>query len=227
MREVGLKEVIISEWMDVAMLVNFALDSGVEGDSEGSLLSRAALILLYAMLDAELGIVAQWRMAEDVRRFEEPEVNFLNEVAVGIGHDGEIEVEEDRQSFKQRIIAIPRILARRVEGRDIEVNLGQLWGEQLLRGHELRNRLIHTPVGNPIERVTLTELLTAAKAVKSYFTELTSVSPEVFKAHAAIIDAFGLPSDADVERNLDSVRRLRQESGFQGYIPFPVPSIPE
>jgi|SRR5579859_3972754 len=227
MRDVGMAEVILGEWMDAAMLVSFALDSGVEGDSEGSMLSRAALILLYAMLDAELGIVAQWRIAENPRRFEEPEINFLNEVAVGIGHDGEIKMEEDRQSFKQRIVAIPRILARRVEGREVVVNLGQQWGEQLMKGHELRNRLIHMPIGEPVERVSLIELLTAAKAVKAYFSELVAVSPQVFKAHAAIIHSFVVPPDGEVEKNLHAVRKLRQATGYPGYIPFPVPSGPD
>ena len=227
MSDIGVAEVVLGEWMDAAMIVKFALDSGVEGDSEGSMLSRAALILLYAMLDAELGIVAQWRMAEDIRRFEEAEINFLNEVAVGIGHDGEIQMEEDRQSFKQRILAIPRILARRVEGQDVVVNLGQQWGEQLMKGHELRNKLIHTPVGEPVERVSLMELLAAAKAVKAYFSELVSVSPEVFKAHAAIMNSFELPPDGEVEKNLDAVRKLRQKSGYPGYIPFPVPDGPD
>lgn len=221
MKDVGIREVIVGEWLDAAMLVGFALDSGVEGDSDGSMLSRAALILLYAMMDAELGIVAQWRLAEDITRFQEPEINFLNEVAVGIGHDGEIAVQEDRQSFKQRILAVPRILARRVEGKEIEIDLGQQWGEQLLKGHDLRNRLIHTPIAEPIERVGLMELLAAAKAVKCYFSELVSVAPEVFKAHAVIIEDFKLPSDAEVERNLAEVRRLRRETNVQGPVSFP------
>jgi hypothetical protein len=224
MKEVGIREVMLGEWLDANVIVRFALDSGVEGDSEGSLLSRAALILLYAMLDAELGIIAQWRMDEDITRFREPEVNFLNEVAVGIGHDGEVAVEEDRQSFKQRIVAIPRILARRVEGKDVEINLGRQWGEHLIKGHELRNRLIHSSVGKPVERVTLTQLLAAAEAVKSYFVELVSVAPEVFKAHGAIVEAFGLPKRAEVEKNLAAVRKLRQDTAFEGPIPFPVDS---
>lgn len=220
-------DIIVGEWLDANLIVRFALESGVEGDSEGSLLSRAALILLYSMLDAELGIVAQWRLEEHRSRFEEAEINFLNEKAIGIGHDGEVAVEEDRQSFKQRIIAIPRILARRVEGKDIAVNLGQRWGEQLLKGHELRNRLIHSSIGAPVERVSLSQLFVAAKAVKAYFAQLVGACPEVFKAHGAILDAFKLPPEAEVEQNLATVRKLRQDPSFQGPISFPCSDAPE
>jgi hypothetical protein len=225
MTYVTVPDVILGEWLDANLMVQFALGSGVEGDSEGNLLSRAALILLYAMLDAELGIVAQWRMAEDITRFKEPEIHFLNERAIGLGHDGEVTVEEDRQSFKQRIRAIPRILARRVEGREIEINLGQQWGEQLIRGHELRNRLIHPPISNKVERVTLTELLAAAKAVKSYFAELATVAPEVFKVYGAIVDSFKLPADSEVENNLVAARKLREDSSYEGPITFPVDKV--
>jgi hypothetical protein len=106
MSDVGLLDVIAGEWRDANMLTTFALDSGVEGDSEGSSLSRAALILLYAMIDAELAIMAQWRIAEDPTRFEEAELNFLSEIAAGIGHDGEVTIDQDKQSFKKRITAV-------------------------------------------------------------------------------------------------------------------------
>jgi hypothetical protein len=61
-----LTEVIVREWIDTVVFVGLALGNGVEGgDSEGSGLTRAALILLYAMVDAQLAIVSQWRIAED------------------------------------------------------------------------------------------------------------------------------------------------------------------
>ena len=221
MTEVGIREVVLNEWVDAHMLTTLALRSGVEGDSEGSLLSRAALIVLYAMLDAELAIAAQWQIAEDRTRFEEAEVNFLNEVAIGIGHDGEVTVQEDRQSFKQRIISIPRVLARRAEGRDVQINLGKRWGEQLLQGHEVRNKLIHLPVGESVPRVSLTELLEVAGAVRSYFAELSSVVPQVFGVHAGLLDRFKLPSRKEVERNLSAARKLRKSRGIARPIPFP------
>jgi hypothetical protein len=173
------------------------------------------------MLDAELAIAAQWQIAEDRTRFEEAEVNFLNEVAIGIGHDGEVTVQEDRQSFKQRIISIPRVLARRAEGRDVQINLGKRWGEQLLQGHEVRNKLIHLPVGESVPRVSLTELLEVAGAVRSYFAELSSVVPQVFGVHAGLLDRFKLPSRKEVERNLSAARKLRKSRGIARPIPFP------
>jgi hypothetical protein len=224
MRNVGVPQVIVSEWVGAYTITKFALESGVEGDSEGSLLSRAALILIYAMLDAELAIVAQWHMAEHPEVFDETETNFLNEVAIGIGHDGEVTVQEDRQSFKKRVIAIPRVLARKIEGREISVPLGKRWGEQLLKGHELRNKLVHVPIGKSIPRVSLSELLAAANAVRSYFTELSSLAPKTFIMHSLILKSFDLPLENDISRYLEEVRRFREKTGSDEPIAFPFPA---
>jgi|GEM_PF-1860687 hypothetical protein len=215
----GLAEVIVREWIDTVVFVRMALGNGVEGDSEGSGLTRAALILLYAMVDAQLAIVSQWRIAEDASRFSEPELNFLNEIAIGIGHDGEVSIDDDHHPFKQRIVAIPRILARAVEHKDVRINLGLSWGEKLLEGGRVRNKLVHSPVGEEIPIVTITELLGFAEAVKSYFSALCSEMPVVFVPYSSLIDSFELPTVLEVNRDLDAVRRLRAE-GHEGPILF-------
>ena len=175
MRDYPLAEVILREWFDAAMVTKLALTNGVEGDSEGSSLTRAALILLYAMIDAQLSIISQWKLSENLGLFEAAEIAFLNEIALGVGHDGEPLTVEDHQAFKQRIIAVPRILARRVCQRDVRPDLGQSWGADLMKGHALRNELVHSPLGTEMPRVTITELLTTAKAVKRYFEELVNI----------------------------------------------------
>ena len=216
MSDLKIVDVIVSEWADAMMITRFALESGVEGDSDGSLLSRAAIILLYGMLDAQLGIIAQWHIAEDGSRFEEAESNFLQEAAVGIGHDGEIAITEDRQSFKQRIIAIPRILSRRVERKDIQLNLEPLWGKQLIEGNNTRNKLIHSALGEPIPRVTLIELLKAANAIKQYFAELSVASPKVFGVFKVVLGKFQLPSESEVSKKLSLVHESRDKQGIDG-----------
>jgi hypothetical protein len=41
--------------------------------------------MLYAMLDAQLSVVSQWKMHENIRAFGETEILFLNEYGVGVG----------------------------------------------------------------------------------------------------------------------------------------------
>jgi len=209
MTDFEIREVIVREWFDAAFLTRLALTNGVEGDSEGSMLTRAALILLYAMVDAQLSIIAQWKLAERPDDFLPAEVNFLNEVAIGVGHDGEAFVEEDHHAFKQRIIAVPRILSRRVENAEVRPNLGDAWGEELLRGHSLRNELVHPAQDREMPRITILELLTTAKAVKRYFGELAVIAPQSFGLYEQLLDSFDLPSDASVNRTLTKVRAFR------------------
>jgi hypothetical protein len=204
MTEVGIRRVLVKEWIEAFGLVKFAVESEFEGDSDGSMLTRAALVLIYAMLDAQLSIVAQWRLHDPDVKFEEAEVHFLNEYAIRVGLDGQVLFEEDRQSFKQRIVAVPRILSRRVERRDDPVELSKRWGSQLLDGHKLRDRVIHAPVGVPVPRVSMLELLTAANAVKNYFEELINKAPRVFAAYEVLLNGMNLPSEAEIRARIDS-----------------------
>jgi hypothetical protein len=181
MEDVGIPKVLLNEWFDAIALTSFAFDSECEGDSAGSMLTRAALVMVYAMLDAQLSVVAQWRMREAPEAFNEPEILFLNEIAVGVGHDGEVWVGEDHQSFKKRIKAVPAILSRRVDGQAVSVDLSKQWGNQLLAGNELRNNVMHSQIGQPLPRVTKRELLVSSKAVFAYFEELSTILPRSFE----------------------------------------------
>lgn len=181
MEDVGIVEVLTNEWMEAGLAVELAFGHGCEGDSEGSMLTRAALVLLYAMLDAQLSVVAQWRMRERPDAFDEAEILFLNEFAVGIAHDGEIWIGEDHQSFKKRIKAVPAILSRRVDLREESIDLGGECGRDLLEGHLLRNSVMHLSYGTPLPRVTKQELSRYSKAVFAYFEELSKKLPTSFQ----------------------------------------------
>jgi hypothetical protein len=218
MTGVGIAEVLVHDWFDMVMICGLAFEGGCEGDSAGSLLTRVALVLLFAGLDAQLSIVAQWRLHDESLAFHEAERNFLKENIVGIGKNGEIETEEDRQSFKERIIAVPTILARRVEGREITVDLGGQWGEQLQKSYLLRNAVVHAPPDRPLERVSLLELRTAAAAVRSYFEELVRKAPETFKAQMELLPAFQIPDEAGLEAIIEAekIRWSNLNSRFGG-----------
>jgi hypothetical protein len=101
MAQVGVAKVLLSEWCDSMFMTNIALDQGTERDSEGSMLTRSALVVLYAMLDAQLAVISQWKMKEHGTAFTAAERLFLSEAAVGIGHDGEMWVEGEQHPFKK------------------------------------------------------------------------------------------------------------------------------
>lgn len=190
MTSVGIREVLADEWMNMNMLCKFALESGTEGDSEGSLLTRVALVLLFAGVNAQLSIVSQWRLHDPSITFHAAERSFLEENVVGLGRDGEVEVVEGRQSFKKRIIAVPTVLAKRIDGQEVTINIGTAWGEQLLKSNELRNTVVHAPPDEALPRVTKAELRAAVDAVRSYFEELHQKAPETFKAQGLMLKDF-------------------------------------
>ena len=162
-----------------------------EGDSNGSMLTRAALVLLYAMVDAQLAIASQWRMHEKPSAFQEAEKLFLSEVAMGVGHDGEIWVDGDQHPFKKRVKAIPAVLARCIDGKDFVVDLGKGWGQDLLRGYVLRNGVVHSSPGEQMPRVSKDELRSAVTAVRAYFAELSSGVAGAFQHMEALLETGG------------------------------------
>ena len=176
----GIGKVLLREWTDAIMLVELALWHGCEGDSNGSMFTRSALVAIYGMLDAQLSAVVQWRMRE-AHKFEPAELVFLNEFAIAIGHDGEVRVAEDQHAFKTRVKAVPAILARRIEGEEITVDLGTQWGERLLRGYDLRKAVMHSPPRTAMARISMDELIEATEAVVGYFTYLRTLAPKSFE----------------------------------------------
>ena len=176
MASVGLPEVFSREWTDSSMMIQLALAHGCEGDSQGSMLTRAALVLVYSMLDAQLAAVAQWKMFENPELFTEAEILCLNEYALGVGHDGEVWVDDDHQSFKKRIKAVPAILFRRLDGKDEGIDLSKQWGLDLIQGQTLRNLVMHSAFGEPLVRITKEELVRSARAVFDYFEYLAAKS---------------------------------------------------
>jgi len=183
----GLFEVIAREWFNIVMICRFALDSGTDAGEPGSLLTRAAIVLLFAGLDAQLSIVAQWSLHDPSIAFDPAERLFLEENIVQLGHDGGVEVLEDRQAFKQRIIAVPTILARRVEGNEINVDIGTPWGEQLQKSYLLRNQVVHAPSNKPLAQISHDELYDACLAAQLYLVAVAKLAPKVFEPQVMLL----------------------------------------
>ena len=64
------------------------------------------------------------------------------------------------------LLQCQRILIRRISRIDVRPDLGLEWETDLLRGHTSRDQLVHSPLGTEMPRVTISELLRTAKAVR-------------------------------------------------------------
>lgn len=182
----ALSELLVRDWIDSKFMVDIALAHGTDGDSDGSMLTRAALVFLYAMIDAQLSIVSQLKIQQNPAAFHEAEILFLNEVAAGVGHDGEVWLDSDQYPFKKRIKAIPAMLSRVVDGREFTPDFSTDWGRRLLEGYALRNRVVHSSPGETMPSVSKAELTSAVAAVRNYFAELARGAPKAFE-HITIL----------------------------------------
>jgi hypothetical protein len=187
MPAVGFGKVAMQEWFDMVLMTEFALGSQCEGDSEGSMLTRAGLVMLYAMLDAQLALNAQNYVYNSSTKFSQSEILFLTETAIEIDTDGNVTAADSHENFKKRVIGIPRVLARTVVGKDITVSLGDKMGAALLRFKDLRDAVMHPRVGEPLPRVSKSELREAVEAVREYFKRLAAVCPELFGVYQHLL----------------------------------------
>jgi hypothetical protein len=187
MAAAGFLNVATKEWLDSVFMTTFALGSQCEGDSHGSMLTRAALVILYSMLDGQLALNAQSHVYSEHSDFSQSEILFLTETAVEIDVDGAVLIDETHEQFKKRLIGIPRVLCRRVRGEDVSISLGDAMGEALIRYKDLRDAVMHSRVGAPLPRVTKAELSAAGDAVREYFKRLASACPYLFKFYEPLI----------------------------------------
>jgi hypothetical protein len=186
--EVGVIAVLANEWTKTNFLVQIALENAPEGDSDGSLLTRLAVVRIVAMINAMLSTIAQMEIAKGTP-FEDVELLYLSEYTIEMDKSGELDLAEDRQKFKQRITAIPAILARRAAGREIRVDLGDVYGADLLKAQQVREHILHSPTGKPILRVGKKELRGFVAALHNYFSQLAELAPEVFAPLGALVES--------------------------------------
>ena len=185
------RETIVSEWMDTLFMIKIALDHPTEGDSNGSMLTRAALILMFGMIEAELAAISYALMTGNIDKFEEPEVLFMLERVVKINDTAEVSMSESKTAFKQRIIAVPQILSRRILGKELEIRKGVRFWQELESFYTMRSRIMHPLANQEFPRVSKDELLQAWKATKSYFAMLKDGAPQLFGFFNELIKSAG------------------------------------
>jgi len=185
------REIIVSEWMDALFMTKIALDHPSEGDSDGSMLTRAALILMFGMIEAELAAVSYALITANIDKFEEAEVLFMLEKVVEINDAAEVSMSENKAAFKHRIVAVPQILSRRILGKELQFKKGNHSWQELERFHSMRSRIMHPPVNQELPRVTKDELVLAWNATKSYFVTLNDEAPQLFSFFATLVNTAG------------------------------------
>jgi hypothetical protein len=174
--------------VETFLMVAFALDSDTEGDSDGSMLTRAALVSLYANLDFQLYVFVHAALFSETATFEHAEMKFLTETTVDLDELGDPALSEDFQRFRDRISGVPRILCRRLTEEDLNISLGDRAGSNLLAYKSVRDDLMHTGVGKQIPRVTKSELYEAYLAVQAYFRQLGALAPKLFGVYTFLTD---------------------------------------
>jgi hypothetical protein len=145
-----------------------------------------------------------------------PTIRGFDKHDVAIGHrTAEKRVPKTRFTTMTKIgiveVLVHEWVDRRVEGKEINIDLGTKWGEQLQKSYLLRNAVVHAPPDKPIERVSLLELRAAATAVRSYFEELVRKASETFKAQSKLLSGFEIPDEADLEA-LIKAERIRWDN---------------
>ena len=101
---------------------------------------------------------------------------------------------------------MPRILVRRACGVDLEIDLGNKAGTDLLRYKKLRDGLLHSSLSEEQARVTKKELKEAEQAIRGYFEQLSRSGLKLFGLYAAVLD------NDSIEKGFLSLRKGREGS---------------
>jgi hypothetical protein len=93
---------LAGEWIDAHTMFDVANVHGTEGDSEGSMLTRAALVSVYSMVMAHVSILGRMGVLLNLGLFSEKEINFLNEKDYQWTDEEEFVLDTAKQNFKVR-----------------------------------------------------------------------------------------------------------------------------
>jgi hypothetical protein len=168
-RREELMAAIAEEWIDAHMMFDVANDHGTEGDSEGSMLTRAALVSAYSMVMAHVSLLGKMAVVLNPGLFSEKEINYLNEKDYQWAEDGEFVLDTAKQTFKVRATVAMTLIAKNVSPNALVFTEGVTWFQRMFKVYfATRNQVMHSKFGEPIARVTKSELREAFEAIHSY-----------------------------------------------------------
>lgn len=160
---------LAGEWLDAHTLFDVANVHRAEGDSEGSMLTRAALVGVYSMVMAHVSILGRMAVLLNPELFSEKEINFLNEKDYQWTDDGEMVLDTAKQNFKVRATLAPTLIAKKVSPNVLAFSEGVTWFQRMFKVYlPMRNQVMHSKFGESTARVTKPELRAAFEAIRSY-----------------------------------------------------------
>jgi hypothetical protein len=160
---------VAGEWLDAHTLFDVANVHHAEGDSEGSMLTRAALVGVYSMVMAHVSILGRMAVLLNPELFSEKEINFLNEKDYQWTDDGEMVLDTAKQNFKVRATLAATLIAKKVSPNALVFSEGVTWFQRMFKVYlPMRNQVMHSKFGESTARVTKPELRAAFEAIRSY-----------------------------------------------------------
>jgi hypothetical protein len=164
-----LMAALAGEWVDAHTMFDIANVHGTEGDSEGSMLTRAALVSVYSMVMAHVSLLGKMAVVLNPGLFSEKEINFLNEKDYQWSDEGELILDTAKQTFKVRATVAMTLIAKKVSPNALAFQEGVTWFQRMFKEYlPMRNRVMHSKFGETTARVTKPELREAFEAIRSY-----------------------------------------------------------
>jgi hypothetical protein len=160
---------LAGEWIDAHTMFDVANVHETDGDSEGSMLTRAALVSVYSMVMAHVSILGRMSVFLNPRLFSEKENNFLNEKDYQWTDEGEMVLDTAKQNFKVRATVALTLIAKKVSPNVLAFPEGVSWFQRMFKVYlPMRNQVMHSKFGESMARVTKPELRAAFEAIRSY-----------------------------------------------------------
>ena len=162
------------EWFDAHTMFDIANLHDVEADSDGSMLTRAAMVLLYSMLNAHLSFMGCLALNLNRAAFTEKETNYFNEVDFEMTSAG-VSIVPQRQPLEDRATIVPSLIAKKLCSTNLNFPRGDKWFQDAFKKYfEMRNRVMHSKFGEYQPRVSKQELRDAFESIRAYFEHVST-----------------------------------------------------
>jgi hypothetical protein len=166
---------LAGEWIDAHSMFDAANIHRTEGDSEGSMFTRAALVAAYSMVMVHVSILGRLAVFLNPGLFTEKEVNFFNEEDYRWTDEGEAVLDSTKQNAKDRVTVCLTLMANKTSPNPLVFDRGVHWFQQMFDVYlPMRNRVMHSKLGEAIARVSKAELRAAFEAIRLYAAHIAT-----------------------------------------------------
>lgn len=165
-----LTDALARDWTDAHIIFDVANSHETEGDSDGSMLTRAALVALYSMVNSHLSITGKLAQLLNEHAFSEKDVNFFNEQDYDWDEFGNAVLQGTKQYFEDRATIVPMLISKRICPHPLAFdNRGGTWFQKMFKKYlNMRNGVMHSKFGETAPRVSKAELWEAFESVRQY-----------------------------------------------------------